>query len=54
MANSVGRPKIQNKRVTLAVRVAPYVKDWLSGQGESSGKVIEKLVRDKLAREKMN
>ena len=54
MTNSVGRPKIQNKRVTLAVRVAPEVKDWLSVQGESAGKLIEKLVRDKLAREKMN
>lgn len=44
--NRVGRPKIEGKRVTLAVRVTPEVHKWISDQEMSAGRVIEKLVLD--------
>jgi hypothetical protein len=45
---SVGRPKLKNKKTTLAIRVTQEVRDWISEQEDSAGVVIEKLVMDKI------
>lgn len=43
---NAGRPKAENKKVTLSVRVLPETKDWLSDQDLSAGSMIDKLVSD--------
>lgn len=43
---NAGRPKAENKKVTLSVRVLPETKEWLNSQSESSGNLIDKLVND--------
>jgi hypothetical protein len=46
--NSVGRPKVENKKVSLTVRVTQDVKDWLLEQPKSAGITLEGLIRDKM------
>ena len=49
--NSVGRPKIENKKVSLTVRVTQDVKSWLLEQPKSAGVTLEGLIRDKMREE---
>jgi hypothetical protein len=39
-----GRPKAENKRVTLSVKILPEVKALIALQDKSAGKVIEEAI----------
>jgi hypothetical protein len=47
---TVGRPNIENKRVTLSMRIKPEFKLWLESFEISKGAVIEKLIQEELKR----
>jgi hypothetical protein len=49
--NSVGRPKVENKKVSLTVRVTQDVKDWLLEQPKSAGVTLEGLIKNKMKEE---
>jgi hypothetical protein len=48
---SVGRPKVENKKVSLTVRVTQDVKDWLLEQPKSAGVTLEGLIKNKMKEE---
>jgi hypothetical protein len=48
--NSVGRPTIKNKRVTLSMKIKPELKHWLESHEISKGAVVEKLIEAELKR----
>jgi uncharacterized protein (DUF4415 family) len=45
---SVGRPKVENKKVSLTIRVTKDVKDWLLEQPKSAGVTLEEIIKDKM------
>jgi hypothetical protein len=49
---TVGRPVIENKRVTLSMKIKPELKLWLESFEISKGAVVEKLIEAELRRVK--
>jgi hypothetical protein len=47
---AVGRPNIENKRVTLSMRIKPEFKLWLESFEISKGAVIERLIQEELSK----
>jgi uncharacterized protein (DUF4415 family) len=48
---SVGRPKVENKKVSLTIRVSQDVKNWLLEQPKSAGITLDELIKDKMKEE---
>jgi hypothetical protein len=48
---SVGRPKVENKKVSLTIRVSQDVKNWLLEQPKSAGVTLDGLIKDKMKEE---
>jgi uncharacterized protein (DUF4415 family) len=48
---SVGRPKVENKKVSLTIRVSQDVKNWLLEQPKSAGVTLDELIKDKMKEE---
>jgi hypothetical protein len=47
---AVGRPTVENKRVTLSMKIKPELKYWLESHDISKGAMIEKLVQAEMER----
>jgi len=50
---SVGRPKVENKKVSLTVRVTQDIKSWLLEQPQSAGVTLEELISNRIKEEKL-
>jgi len=44
VVNKVGRPKKEDKKVQLGVKLPPYLIEWLKRQPESNAELIEKAL----------
>jgi hypothetical protein len=44
ITNKIGRPKKENKKVQLGIKLPPYLIAWLKRQPESNAELIEKAL----------